>query len=176
MRAAGVGTGAPDINAKYHDGYATSLTATSSTIYVSDANGGLPQIMPAGSIIMFDVECPSGWTRVTALDGKFLVASSTYSAAAGGADSITLTTTNMPAHTHTGTTSSDGAHTHSMVTVSNSNVGTTYVKTAPSGGNGTKNTGSSGSHTHTFTTASTGSGTAFDNRPAYATIILCKKD
>ena len=82
----------------------------------------------------------------------------------------------MPAHTHTGTTSSDGAHTPSMVTVSNSNVGTTYVKTAPSGGNGTKNTGSSGSHTHTFTTASTGSGTAFDNRPAYATIILCKKD
>ena len=39
MRAAGVGTGAPDINAKYHDGYATSLTATSSVIYVSDGGG-----------------------------------------------------------------------------------------------------------------------------------------
>jgi len=36
MRAAGVGTGAPDINAKYHDGYATSLTATSGVMYVSD--------------------------------------------------------------------------------------------------------------------------------------------
>ena len=72
MRAAGVGTGAPDINAKYHDGYATSLTATSSVIYVSDASGNLPNL-PAGMISMFKTDCPAGWTRVTALDGKFLV-------------------------------------------------------------------------------------------------------
>ncbi len=71
MRAAGVGTGAPDINAKYHDGYATSLTATSSVIYVSDASGNLPNL-PAGMISMFKTDCPAGWTRVTALDGKFL--------------------------------------------------------------------------------------------------------
>jgi len=71
MRAAGVGTGAPDINAKYHDGYATSLSAGSGLIYVSDVNGDLPQ--PVGSIMMFDTSCPTGWTRITALDGKFLV-------------------------------------------------------------------------------------------------------
>ena len=72
IKAAGVGTGAPDINAKYHDGYATSLTATSSVIYVSDASGNLPNL-PAGMISMFKTDCPAGWTRVTALDGKFLV-------------------------------------------------------------------------------------------------------
>ena len=35
-------------------------------------------------IAMFDTDCPTGWTRVSALDDKFLVASSTYSVAAGG--------------------------------------------------------------------------------------------
>jgi len=71
MRAAGVGTGAPDINAKYHDGYGTATTSVANKIIVTDANGDLPQ--PAGSIMMFDTSCPTGWTRVTALDGKFLV-------------------------------------------------------------------------------------------------------
>ena len=71
ISAAGVGTGAPDVNAKYHDGYATSLTATSGAIYVSDANGDIP--FPSGMINMFNTACPTGWTRVTALDGKFLV-------------------------------------------------------------------------------------------------------
>ena len=46
MQAAGVGTGAADINAKYHDGYATSLTAGSGVIYISDGSNYLP----AGSI------------------------------------------------------------------------------------------------------------------------------
>jgi hypothetical protein len=46
MSAAGVGTGAADINAKYHDGYATSLTAGSGVIYISDGSNYLP----AGSI------------------------------------------------------------------------------------------------------------------------------
>ena len=48
--------------------------------------------------------------------------------------------------------------------------------TGYSGVQGYITTASSGVSNHTFTTASTGSGTAFDNRPAYATIVLCKKD
>jgi len=43
LKAAGVNTGAADVNARYLDGYGTSPTATSSTkIYVSDASGYLP--------------------------------------------------------------------------------------------------------------------------------------
>ena len=52
MRAAGVGTGAPDINAKYHDGYATSLTATSGVMYVSDGSNYLPDsTVDTGAIV-----------------------------------------------------------------------------------------------------------------------------
>jgi len=178
MRAAGVGTGAADINAKYHDGYATSLTAGASKVYVSDANGYLPQVVPTGMISMFDTNCPSGWTRVTALDGKFLVGGSSYSAAAGGSDSITLTTSNMPAHTHTGTTASSGAHTHNLEIKGSSWPGsqTKLFSKEDDAHIVDEATGEAGAHTHTFTTDSTGSGTAFDNRPAYATIVICKKD
>ena len=79
----------------------------------------------------------------------------------GGADTVTLSTANMPAHTHTGTTSSTGAHTHS----------TAWSAWAESGGGGwsnyswskvsnSKTSSSNGAHTHTFTTSSTGSGSA----------------
>ena len=177
MRAAGVGTGAPDINARYLDGYGTATSSVANKVLITDAQGNLPQ--PTGSIMMFNTNCPTGWTRISALDGKFLVGGESYNVATGGADSITLTTANMPAHTHTGTTASDGAHTHTASYVSsNAGVGSYY-----SMGRGLRNdliytttTSSNGAHTHTFTTGSTGSGTAFDNRPAYATIVICEKD
>ena len=52
MRAAGVGTGAPDINAKYHDGYATSLSAASGVIYPSDGSNYLPDnTVDTGAIV-----------------------------------------------------------------------------------------------------------------------------
>jgi len=105
-----------------------------------------------------------------------------YNAAAGGADSITLATANLPAHTHTGTTSSNGSHTHSYY-----NYKAISSPTKTYFGNGSVSNGiynelssgvllSAGAHTHTFTTSSVGSGTAFDNRPAYATIVICEKD
>jgi len=52
MQAAGVGTGAADINAKYHDGYASSLSAGSGVIYVSDGSNYLPDsTVDAGAIV-----------------------------------------------------------------------------------------------------------------------------
>jgi hypothetical protein len=42
LRAAGVGSGAADINARYLDGYGTSLATSSSKIYISDGSGYLP--------------------------------------------------------------------------------------------------------------------------------------
>ena len=100
---------------------------------------------------------------------------------AGGVSSVALSTTELPAHTHTGTTDSGGSHTHTYQDAyfaENAGGGggiygtsaTTdtdnhfYYRTA-GGGYSTSpsdiDTGSSGSHTHTFTTASSGTGTAF---------------
>jgi hypothetical protein len=173
--ALGVGTGAADINARYIDGYGTSTTAAASKIYVSDTNGYLPQVVPTGLISTFDTSCPTGWTRISALDGKFIVGGASYSAAAGGSDSITLSTSQLPSHTHTGTTDSDGAHTHTASYgdangLNNPNLGHAYNS------EGTLTLDSSTTHTHTFTTSATGSGSSIDNRPAYATVVICKKD
>jgi microcystin-dependent protein len=100
-----------------------------------------------------------------------------------GAESVTLTTNELPAHTHTGTTDSSGSHTHTINDPGHTHSQTTINDdfnnsganppgfTADSAGSMTWNninsstTGitlnAAGNHTHTFTTNSTGSGNAF---------------
>ena len=196
-----------------------------------DNNGIVDNVdsVPSGLIAMFDTDCPSGWTRVTALDGKFLVASSTYNASAGGSDSITLAEANLPSHTHGvgtlaaanesahthgdgslgadsggshGHSITDSGHTHAILGVGgtataaedrvrnygNSNRNNAITVSAitgisvNSGGahahtiSGTTAAGSAHTHTLSGSTGGTGSGTSFDNRPAYATIVICQKD
>ncbi len=41
--------------------------------------------IPSGAIVMFDVACPTGWTRFAGLDGKVAKGASTYGSV-GGAD------------------------------------------------------------------------------------------
>lgn len=221
-----------------------SWILTPSGTSIDTNNDGLVDFdrLPSGMISMFDTDCPSGWTRVTDLDGKFLVGGSSYSAAAGGNDSITLAEANLPSHTHSvdppptasgnqsashthsmshthsinppaKTTTSAGDHTHSWTPLSNhvcdakegtggagavrwtacpgtarnttsdgAHTHSVNIGSFTSGGSSAASTGNqSASHTHTtdigsFTSGATGSGTAFDNRPAYATIVICKKD
>ena len=102
----------------------------------------------------------------------------------GGAKNVTLTTTELPSHTHTGTTDSSGDHTHTSNCDGSSYSLSTYT------GNNTMNASinagatepdlyapqvalsinNAGSHTHTFTTASTGSGSAFSVMNPYITL------
>lgn len=90
--------------------------------------------------------------------------------ATGGLETDTLTTANIPAHTHTGTTSTNGAHTHSY------NNPDTSLGSAADGANDIGfvpgNTGSNGDHSHTFTTDTTGGGGAHNN--VQPTIIMNK--
>lgn len=175
-----------------------------------DNNGIVDNVdsVPSGLIAMFDADCPSGWTRVSALDGKFLTGGASYNAAAGGSDSIALFEANLPSHTHgAGTLSADsaGAHTHTVSGTAASAGAHTHTYMDPKQGrwasDGTAQyttaggliaTGSAGAHTHTVSgtaasagahthtisgsTAATGGDQPFDNRPAFATIVVCKKD
>ena len=117
------------------------------------------------------------------LRDRFVVgAGSTYSVAAtGGANTVTLSASEIPSHTHSfsGTTSSSGSHTHSASTSSSGahthppSVGSTYLvnntggtptaleagATFFTGGNSGGQTASAGSHTHTVTVNSDGSHT-----------------
>jgi len=70
---------------------------------------------PAGLILPSDVNCPAGWTRVSAWDNKFVRGSATYDAAGGGADT----------HVHTGP-----SHTHGVA--SHSHTGVAHTHTGPS--------------------------------------------
>lgn len=146
---------------------AKRLEAPLTTSTITDDSNAL---VPSGAVILWmSAACPAGYTRVSALDGKFLVGAATYSAAAGGSHTITPagTNTNESSHTH------GDAHGHDSTGTALG--GGSQCSNGDGGGcqtvnQSTSTTGSGSAHTHTFT------GTPFDNRPAFATILLCQKD
>ena len=121
---------------------------------------------------------PSGWYLCDGNNGtpnlltKFIMGihtSSSEPGTTGGSNTISLSTTYMPAHHHSaGTTGS--THTH-YLNNSGSTPGTiqfdliAYATTTATSGYTT-----GGTHSHT--TQSDGSGTAFDNRPAFYTVAF----
>ena len=149
---------------------AEQLTApvTTSTI-TDDANG----LVPSGAILLVSsASCPTGYTRLTALDGKFLVGGATFNAAAGGSNTKDLS------HTHGAGSYAGPSHTHT---------GTTGKAASQNGSGQVDNQWNPPTHTHPFTTdpggtgavtgtSATGGAAAQDIRPAFATVLLCKKD
>jgi microcystin-dependent protein len=113
----------------------------------------------------------------------------------GGATSATLTTNELPAHTHTGTTNADGAHAHSINDPGHSHSVSGTLQTAAglntvtdlddsanepdvtqtiSTTSSSSTTGisvnSGGAHSHAFTTAPTGGGQAFSIMNPYVVV------
>ena len=149
--------------------------------------------MPTGGIIMWSgtiATIPTGWALCDGtngtpnLTGKFIVhadsdSSGTYAVGAtGGANNVTLATSELPAHSHTGTAASGGAHTHTGTTNSAGAHTHTYTdnyveqvaqipgididynaNTFNQNGSRTGTTASAGSHSHTVSIASGGAHT-----------------
>lgn len=158
---------------------------------------------PAGGIIMWSGSTgsiPSGWllcdgnNSTPDLRDRFIIGSGNLFATGATGGSTTISTANLPAHTHSlsGTTSSDGAHTHTVTDPGHTHTlsGNTYAKlgdysagayiyAAAGGTTGSSTTGitigSAAAHTHTFsgTSGSTGSGTAY-YPPYYALAFIMK--
>ena len=182
-------------------------TDDSTTIATTGFTQALMQAMlPAGVITMWSgsiLTIPAGWvlcdgTNATPdLRNRFIVgAGDDYSVADNGGEAhSTLTTAELPGHTHTGTTDLDGGHDHfvangdtvnatsSPLSASNT-IGKNGSQAATSfnyliGGTATTATqgltSAEADHTHTFTTASTGDGDAFENRPPYYAIAYIMK-
>ena len=107
----------------------------------------------------------------------------------GGEKTHTLSTSEMPSHTHTftgssATTSTDGAHTHKIGTdkdVAYTSGGACWSVHSESTGAGYTNgaTNSSGDHTHTVTAkgsnSNTGGGSAHNNLQPYVTVYMWKR-
>jgi microcystin-dependent protein len=135
--------------------------------------------VPAGGIIMWSGSTgsiPSGWFLCNGSNGtpdlrnRFVVgAGDSYAVdATGGADSVTLSTSQMPAHSHSGSTSSAGSHSHTFSgttsTIGDHTHDEYHYHTNGSGDgpgpgasccggtieDGGIDTGPSGSHSHTF--------------------------
>lgn len=143
-------------------------------VLTSDANGlaswqevGLP---PGAVILWTGASCPGGFTRLSALDGRFLVSGPAYDAAAGGSNTHGHGAGGYtaPSHTHS---ASSGTHTHAFrAVVSNAGgIDPAWSETnASSPGPGGTGTGGAG--------PVTGESAQADSRPEFATILLCQKD
>jgi hypothetical protein len=148
--------------------------------------------IPAGLITMWSGSIgsiPSGWNLCDGSNGtpnltdRFIVgAGATYAVnGTGGANSATLTTSNLPAHTHTATVTDPGhRHTYnSQDTVSGGGGGYSLSRTHASAG--TNLTGYTPGSIYTTTTGitvandSTGSGTSFSITPYYYALAYIMK-
>ena len=173
-------------------GSLASLTTTAKTSIQAAINELVTSVataaarIPSGLISMWHgtiANIPSGWvlcdgTNSTPdLRSKFVTGAADQAGmnATGGSNTTTLTTTQLPAHTHTGTTASDGAHTHTL----NYGIDKEYSQLSEANfavaSSTTSTTSSNGAHTHTFTTDSTGTGAAYDSRPAYYALAYIMK-
>ena len=206
------GTIAPDLSTLTING--TDVTATAAELNkldgytgtATDLNEAIAHYVPTGGIIMWSgavSAIPTGWALCDGTNStpnlvdRFIVGSKTDSGGThdigdtGGANSLTLTEAQLPAHTHgagTLATNETGDHYHLDGTVVDVTADASYGTTAdttntrvPQSQSESKNlhahTSTAGAHTHTISgdTGSTGSGSSIDNRPAYYALAFIMK-
>jgi microcystin-dependent protein len=182
----------------------SDLDAIDTAIYA--ASTAASAAFPIGGIILWSgsvASIPANWAICDGTSGtpnlrdRFVVgAGSTYAVdATGGAATVTLDTTQIPAHSHTAdgdlTAASAGAHTHTFSATTSANGAYSFAARSSYGGsdgaaagNGGQvytlgasdhthtvsgTTASDGAHTHDITgsTANTGGGLAHENLPPY---------
>ena len=168
---------------------------------------------PSGTVMLFaQTAAPTGWTKSTTHNDKALRVVSGSASSGGGVafttafasqavsgtvGATTLTSSQIPAHTHTGTTSNaslTGTFGPFRQTLNSPDASASGVFSlgdqfssgdANAGSRNTRSINMDASHTHTFTTASTGgggshdhtfTGTAINLAVSYVDVILATKD
>lgn len=129
-------------------------------IYLCNGNNGTPD--KRGRVAVGAITGMGGGVLDSAVDPSTTTNPNYALLSKQGANAITLTSSQIPSHTHTGITSSDGAHTHTL---------TGYIELGSNDGSGgevagyfsTVTTSSAGNHTHTLTINPTGGGGSHSN-------------
>lgn len=128
----------------------------------AEGGGGGGGDLPANAIVLtLQSACPAGFTEETALAGRFLLGTTEAAADAGstgGSDAIT------PAGTVASATTGISVASHSIA-----NTGTSGGNRAFTNNAAADHSVTDPGHTHGFT------GEQFDNRPAFAKVIFCRK-
>lgn len=142
--------------------------------------------VPSGVIAMWSgtvANVPTGWnicdgTNSTPdLRERFIVGSATDSGATydigdtGGAASVTLTTSQIPSHNHSGNTSNTGNHSHTFGIGNNYGSGGVWA----SNYTGSRSTSNTGAHSHSLSINNTGGGQSHENRPPYYALAFIMK-
>ena len=147
--------------------------------------------IPPGLIAMWSgsvANIPSGWALCDGRNGtpdlrdRFIVgAGGSYNVGnTGGSNTVTLTRSQIPSHSHTASIGRAGDHRHGMGTkwlmsgtCSESNPGTSgpgFFATSEE-----RTTGWAGEHSHSITISSTGGGGTHENRPPYYALAYIMK-
>jgi len=136
--------------------------------------------LPAGTTMLFvQTSAPTGWTKSTTHDNKALRVVS-GAASSGGTTAFTsvftsrtITTANMPTHTHTVT---DPGHTHTagIYSILLNGAGGSTLNTGS--GFNTVTAAATNSSTTGITNQNAGSGTAMDFAVQYVDVIIATKD
>jgi microcystin-dependent protein len=149
----------------------TNTTQIATTAFVQSS-------LPVGLITMWSgsiASIPAGWALCNGTLGtpdlrdRFVVgAGSTYAVGAtGGANTVTLDSSQIPSHTHTGsgtTSTTDLSHTHTgSGTTGNNNVGHTHTGSGTTGNNNVDHTHAGTTNNTDLTHSHTGSGNTGNN-------------
>ena len=154
------------------DWFDSVVAATSGQINAAIGAINFPTEIPTGGkfIGIFTTSCPSGWTRVTALDSKFIRGASSYGGTGGD---NTHSHSGMPSHDH-GDTDAVGNHAHSEEGVRQ--VAAVYASGSQAGYyDDAQSTGDGGAHAHVIPNEGSGISTS-NNIPAYTNVVFCSKD
>jgi len=184
--------------------YPDNTTKIATTAYVTSAITGYGVPVPSGSVfLLYQASAPTGWTQVTTagLDDIGLRITTSTGGSTGGTTAFstvftnqtpTITTSGFSAGATTLSTSQIPAHTHSIGSYAgqarnNNTSGTTFSGENQAGdanydtfasdilsGQFIQNAGGGGSHTHTVSGSATSSAITLNVK--YANIILCSKN
>lgn len=176
----------------------TGLTAAGTSGNVLTSNGttwvsSVPAAFDAGTVLLFyQAAAPTGWTKLTTQNDKALRVVSGTGGVAGGTTafstvfanqtvstsisvsgttgSTTLTTAQIPSHTHPLTLPSNGCGGPAAPRWVSVNDGGPNVTATPD------NTGGGGSHNHSFSGSGSGTSSAVTLNVQYIDIILASKN
>jgi hypothetical protein len=165
-----------------------NLPSEGKTIYMYYANNSATsdELSWNGNYIaLFDTSCPTGWSRVTSFDNRFVMGSNVYGDT-GGSSTHIHTYTQIPEHAHAGSnlyTSTDGAHRHSIRYAGSSSDKANKVAAISTALQWhDEGVASAGAHTHNITGSTgvtgvaTGTTDSSNHIPPYRTLLFCTPD
>lgn len=95
--------------------------------------------------------------------------------ATGGSNVKSLSTSQLPSHTHSVSISTAGDHTHTLTNSFHSDNTNISIKTPDPNGGTSATSPTAGSHSHSVNDSNAGSGSDIENEPAHQTVAFIQK-